>query len=495
VPYRLEALPSTPGQYAIDYATGTVYVYGADLTNDGTGPFPPLANYKYRLTYQSEIDYVYDTDLLDLVALPTGSLLDFDGTINFEYEEVFIPGQDYEANLHLEELTERVGNNLIALNAFRTKKGPITNVFRILNETSGEIYTLNRWTEDKVYFRYNTPPRIVAQTGERVSFETIPNELLFVNTSLINSGSIKIFNIPLNNNNIISSSEDGLGSSINTSVSFSNQTIFVSEKWFNRGLSVSLNLENLNNVGEYMIDYTNGIVYCAVSTSQDFNIGTVTYKYKNIIPNFPHIITADDIYYQINPLSNKNKSFTVFSSGENSIIPETLDFSDETFLNNTDSSPYQLFSGQIGSFVGQNFVGGVTNQIKFIRGVYEFFDLQNSAHPFNFSGFAAHDGFNITLNPTVKQTLSSVQYDGTDYFVLINENIPYLSPSINYTFSIIRSSDSQELWDVMGTIVPGNPLKLVLSGLNSPQTNDQVTVNYTIEIKDLLIILIWLMKL
>lgn len=59
-----------PGQYAIDYESSTVYVYGQDFNNDGTGAFPPLATYTYKLTYKSEIDYVYDPDLLDLVALP-----------------------------------------------------------------------------------------------------------------------------------------------------------------------------------------------------------------------------------------------------------------------------------------------------------------------------------------------------------------------------------------------------------------------------------------
>lgn len=485
IPYRLEALPATPGQYSVDYTSGTVYVYGADLSNDGTGPFPPLATYKYRLTYQSELDYVYDADLLDLAALPTGSLVDFDGTITFQYEEVFVPGTDYEANLHLEELTERVGNNLVALNAFRTKNAPITNVFRIFNETSGEIYTLNRWSGDKVYFRYNTPPRLIAQTGERAVFETIINELLFVNTSLTNTSGQKIFSIPLNNNNIMASTEDSLGSSINTSVSFANANVFVIEKWFDKDMAATVNLEKLVNDGEYLIDYINGVVYCAVSNSQDFNIGTVTYKHKNIIPTFPHVITADDIYYQISPLANKDKSFTILSFGDGSIVPELLDISDESYLNGVISSPYQLFNGNIGSFVGSSFVSGVTNQVKFIRGVYEFSDLQNSAHPFNFVQGTTSDGFNITLAPITKQILESVQFDGSNYFVVINENIPYLSPSIDYTFSVIRSSNLNELWDTnAGTVVPGNPLKLVLSGLNNPQVGDQVTITYTATIKE-----------
>lgn len=486
IPYRLESLPVTPGQYSVDYASGTVYVYGESLTNDGTGPFPPLATYKYRHTYQSELDYVYDPDLLDLVSLPTGSLRDFDGTISFSYEEVFIPDVDYVSSVHLEALTERVGNNLVALNAFKTKNAPITNVFRILNETSGEIYTLNRWNNDKIYFRCNTPPRINAQSNENSVFETITNELLFVNTTVTNSGNYRIFVIPLNNNNLISSTEDAFASSVNTSLTFSNANIFESEKWFDINLDLEVNLERLTGVGEYIVDYIDGIIYCNVATSQDFNIGAATYKHKKIITTFPHVITPDDIYYQLSPTDPKSKTFNVQSFGDGFIIPETLDYSDEALLNSTLSSPYQLFNGAVGSFVDGVFVSGVSNQIKFVRGIFEFKDLSNSTHPFNFAQGTTSTGFNITVSPIVKQAFDAVQFDGTNYFININENIPYLSSNITYTFSVIRSSDGAELWDsTTGTIVPGNPVALQLSGLNSPQAGDQVLITYSIAVNDL----------
>jgi hypothetical protein len=34
IPFRLNALPSSAGQYSVDYNTGTVYVYGSDLKKD-----------------------------------------------------------------------------------------------------------------------------------------------------------------------------------------------------------------------------------------------------------------------------------------------------------------------------------------------------------------------------------------------------------------------------------------------------------------------------
>lgn len=485
IPFRFESLPSSPGQYSIDYATGTVYVYGNDLNNDGTGAYPPLATYKYRLVYQSEIDYIYDPDLLDIVSLPNGSLRDFTGSISFNYEEVFIPNIDYVANLHIESLTERVNNNLVALNAFKTTNSPITNVFKIFNETTGEIYTLNRWNNDKVYFRYNTPPKLVSSVGERATFNTIANELLFINTTLTNTSTQRIFKIYLNNNTIVSSTEDGIASFTNTSLVFSDLNIFEKEKWFDRELSDEVNIEKLLNDGEYVVDYVNGIIYCAVSSTQSFNVGSATYKNNSISPMFPHVIAPDDIYYQISSLNAKDKNFAPLSFGDGFIIPETLDFSDEMFLNETDSSPYQLYGNEVGIFLNSEFIPGVTNKVKFVRSLYEFIDLQNSTHPFNFAQSTVSNGFNIIVEPITNQVFESVQFDIDGYFVNLNENIPYISSNINYEFSIIRSSDGYELWDISGIIVPGEPVKLILSGLNSPQVGDQVTITYTISIDEL----------
>jgi hypothetical protein len=484
LPFRLNALPATPGQYSIDYTSGTVYVYGNDLNNDGTGPYPPLATYQYRLTYQSELDYVYDSDLLDLVSLPIGSLRDFPGTINFQYEKVLIPGTDYVADVHIEALSERIGNKLVALNALRAQNSPITNVFKIFNETSGEIYNLDRWSDDKVYFTYNVPPRLFQQTSERANFETISNELLFVHNVTSNSLTLRIFKIFLNNNTLVASTEDSIASSFNTSLVFSNGNVFVSERWFNEQFSEATNLERLLNEGEYMVDYASGIVYCVVSSVQDFNLGTVTYKINTIVPEFPHLISVDDIYYRISPLNPKNKQFSYESFEDGYIVPETLDLSDEQFLNENVGGPYQIFGGSIGIFLGTGFVTGVTNQVKFVRSIFEYDDLLTSTAPFNFAQSSTSDGFNITTGAVSKQSFENVQFDGTDYFVLVNENIPSFSSNITYTFTVTRLSDSLPLWDGTGTVVAGNPVVLKLPNINSPQTGDAVSVTWTISINN-----------
>lgn len=485
LPFRLNGLPFSPGQYSIDYTTGTVYVYGADLSNDGTGPYPPLATYNYLLNYKIEQDYIYDPDLLDLVALPHGNLLSSQGNINFKYEEVLIPGVDYNASLHQEALVERINNNLISTNVIRSQHSPITNVFRIYNETSGEIYTLDRWSDNKIYFRYNNPPKLDQAIGERAVFQTIINELLFVNTALLNINVLDVFKIFLTNNAIVSGTEDSLGSSFNSSLVPSNTDIFVKEIWFDRQLSESLNIDRLINIGDYMVDYFNGIIYCAIADAENLNIGTVSYKHNNIVPQSPHLISVDDLYYQISVLNQKNKKFSYVSFDDGVIIPEILDYSDELSLNNSSESIYQISNSEIGTFISTSFVPGVTNQIKFVRSIFEYDDLLNNASPLNFAPFSISNGFNIHVNEITGQAFENVQFDGTDYYVLLNQNVSYLSPNIFYNFSVTRLSDALPLWDDTGTVVPGNPVKLILTGMNAPALGDLVNIIYTFTINDI----------
>lgn len=486
LPFNYSALPYAPGQYSVDYASGTIYVYGADQNNDGTGPYPPLATYKYLYTYKSDIDYTYDTDLRAIVALPYGNLIDNPGTISFNYEQVLIPGIDYNASTHVEVLSERINNKLLALNVIRTENTPITNVFRIFNETSGEIYNLQRWSGNKIYFSYNNPPSVKQMLGERASFSNELNEILFVNQELVNASSIKIFKCLLSNNKIISSTEDSLSSSINTSTTFSNTNVFTSEKWWDgSGLqTITQNINHLTSVGQYQVDYTNGIVYVAVSTGQGLDIGTISYKTDQISPQFPHVLSVDDIYYRISILNPKNKNFTYNDFSDGSIIPATFDNSDELSLNGNVDSVYQVKDTQVGAFVDVTFVPGVTNNVKFVRGLFEHNDLQNNTHPLNFAEAAISSGANITVGSIDRQEFNTVLFD-TSYYVDINLDMPYLSPNVTFDISVIRNSDGYELWGPSGTIVPGNPVRFTLPGTNSPQAGDSVVVTYSISINDL----------
>jgi len=485
VPFRLDYLPSRPGEYSVDYSTGTVYVFGADNTQDGTGPTPPLAVYYYKYSFVSNVDYIYDEDLCELVALPNGSLTGNPGIINFTAEPGLALDIDYRANIHQESLNERIKNNLTSLGSLLTSNSPITNVFRIYNETSGEIYTPTRWNNNKVYFSYNKPPRLIAATRERATFEVVSNEILFVNNTISTSNpSINIFKILLTNNNIISQSEDCIGSSLNTSVSFSNNSIFSQEVYYDNTQSETANLTRLGQVGYYQINYTNGIVYVAVQSTQGLNIGSVSYKKDSISPNNPHVTSVEDIYYQFSSISQKEKHFDYISFSDGSIIPRTFDVSNERFLNNNAAYQYILSYGTVGTFLDSIFVAGVSQNIKFIRGVYEITDVLNNISPINFSASSTFNGTTLNVNPLIYNEYHTIQYDGVHYYITLNTPLYFLSPNISLNISVIRSSDSASLWNNSGTISLGNPLKLILPGINSPHAGDFVDVTYTFTINN-----------
>lgn len=484
IPFRLEHLPSLPGQYSIDYLNGRVYVYGSTLQKLGTGDYPPVATYKYRFSYQNQIDYVYDEYTKDLVSLPKGSLRNNEALINFNYEKVLIPNKDYVANVHKESLQERIDNRLLNLGTIRSLNSPVTNVFRIYNETSGELYQINRWNDDKIYFDYNLSPKLNIELFEKAIFENILNEVLFVNSSYANGVSIKIYKCFLNNNTLISATDDCIGSSINSSATFSNKSVFKFEKYYQENATSQTNTDNLLNVGEYCIDYNNGIVYCAVSPTQDYNIGTVSYKKNNIITTNKHIISVDDIYYQISPINPKNKTFSYQSFGDNSIIPIGLQKSNESYYNENLNYAYIINNNKIGFFDDFTFNNKVTEQIKYIRGIFEKDDVINNFTPINFYISSSFFGNSITVSPIKDSLITYVKDDGNLY-VNLPQNVQWLSPNISYKISIIRNSDNVELWDSGGQIVAGNPIKLILSGINAPASGDSVTLSYEISINNL----------
>lgn len=482
IPFRLNALPSVPGTYAIDYELGKVYVFGQDSSNDGTGPFPPLASYTYRYTYKDKLDYNYDETLRDIIAIPSGSLYKEAGTVNFSYEEVLVDGVDFVQTLHEESLSERIENRLVAANAFTTKNSRITNVFRIYNETSGEIYPISRFNGNKVYFRYTNPPSIKTEIGEKVNFKKVSNELLFVNSVTTNSG-IRYFKILLKNSLIGTDSQDSIGSSMNSSLSFSS-TIFAKEKWYDRSATEIVNRNLLSSIGEYSVNYETGIMYVAVSDTQQFDIGSVSYNYCEFQSGNDHILSVEDIYFKISELSSKNNIKSYISFDDNTIVPEKLFYSDEVFLNDNSSYYYSLYSGEVG-VNGSSFVPGVTNEISFLRGIFEGVDLRNNTKPLNFATVSTFVSNNITVGSLTGNEFTTIQYDGSDFYVLLNKEIPYISANITYSYSVKRASNNDELWDGSGIVTPGDFVKLTLSGINSPVAGELVNIIYTFTINDI----------
>lgn len=473
IPYSKSALPWVAGQFAVDYETGTVYVYGSSK-NDGTGPYPPLCSYEYKHVYKEDLDYNYDSTLLDIIAIPTGNMYENNAVISFGYQDVFVEGVDYETGIHTEALSERIENRITSLNSLRVKNSNITNVFRILNETSGEIYTISRWFNDTVYFRYTNPPRILNQTQEKVSCEFIANEMLFVNTRMINTNSTIVFKIKLNNDNIFGTSENCIGSSFDTSVYFTNN-IFQNEKWFDE-LDTEISNINRLNIGEYCINYIAGIVYLAVDNTQNNDIGFVSYKHGKYITTNKHLISVNDLYIKNASENDEIKKLSYTSFGDDWIIPETFDNANKLFLNDNEMFPYVVSNNEIGVF-DNVFVPGVTNKIISLNGLYEIDDLLNNAKPVNFANNANVNDYLVTVNSISGIEHTYVQQSGSMFYVTLNKDVRYFSPNITYTFSVNNGSEIYS-----GVAEPGEVIKLYV---NSSTVNEFVSIEYSFTINSL----------
>jgi len=465
IPFRYEGLPKAPGEYSVDYENGRVFSYGA-VTNDGTGNYPPIANYKYRKTFASRLDYTYDPTTSDLAANPLRDLIDQQAKISFDYEETFVPGEDFIAQVHNEVLNERVENRINATNSVSVSNAPITDVFRVYNETSGEVYNVVRWNNHSIFFTYSTPPNILAADRERASFANVLNETLLVDDEFVNGSGIRVFKITLSNNRIMSSTEDVVGASYNSSASFSRADLFFIELYYDSQiLSVTANTDRLG-VGDFQIDYQNGILYVGVLAAQGLDLGTINYKKPVISPVYPHLVSVSDLYHSISTIQDINKKIDYVSFDEGEIFPSSFDRADERFLGGDTSLPYIVSSNTI----------TVTDDIKQVRSIYDVYDLNNSDNPINFALGATSLAHVITLDVDgiPQQTLSTV---GAGLVVAV----PFVSAGVEIATvtSVARLSDGVELYDAGGSF---SGYDITLSGAGGPVPGDVVSVTYSLRL-------------
>lgn len=450
VPFKYEGLPTSPGEYSVDYETGRVFVFGEDDNGTGTGNFPPAATYKYQKTFVKGLDYTYNNDLVELVRSPIRDLEGETAKILFEYEENLIPGVDFVAQVHGEVIDERIQNRLKTSNSLCVLNSPLTNVFRVFNETSGEVYRVTRFNSDTVFFSSNTPPRILDATNERVEFKPVLNELLIIADEITNSSSVRIFKINLLNNNIINNTDDAIGASYNSSAIFSRTDIFDTELFFDgQLLTETVNIERLT-IGKYQIDYRNGVVYVGVSSSQTGDIGTICYSAPVIQPKNPHLISVSDLFHSVNLNVGVSKRINYVSFGDQEITPSSFDVSDERFLDGDTTLPYLVTSS--GTIT-------VTDDVKSVLNIYDAFDLNNNDVPTNFAEGATVSGNVITLDSLGIQKSETLTVGAG-----LTLTVSTLSPGIelNDALSAIRLSDDVELLDGYETI-SGNTITLAVS--------------------------------
>ena len=463
IPYRTEGVPKNPGEFAVDYENGRVFVYGAE-DNDGTGNYPPAATYKYRNTFRADLDYTYDAGFVEVVANPLRDLISETAKISFDYELTLVPEIDFKPHIHQEILDERIDNRLNATNSLSVSNPPVTNVFRIFNETSGEVYKATRFNNDRVYFTYNNAPRILEISRERGSFTDVSNETLLIDSEFTNTLSVRVLKILLQNNNIISSTEDVIAANYNTSATFSRNDIFATERYFDaQVISLTANTDKLT-IGQYQIDYRNGIIYIGVSSTQSADLGTVNYKKSTVTSVHPHIISVSNIYYSISVTAGVSKRVQLSSFNDTEITPYSFDIADERFLNSDTTLPYLVSSGTI----------LVQDDIKNIRNIYDNYDLANNIELTNFAEGATVSANIITLDPdgVLKKDLSTVAAGS-------KVTVPYISPGagISDVVSVVRLSDNVELYDSSGSF---SGYDITLSGAGSPVVGDVVFVIYRV---------------
>jgi len=464
LPFRVDALPRNPGEYSIDYETGNVFVYGA-VENDGSGVFPPAATYSYRFTFRRDLDYTYRDETRELVASPLRDLVGQSARITFLFEETLVEGIDYKTGIHAESLNERIGNKLISGNTLRISNSPITNVFRIYNETSGEIYRINRFVNDKIVFSATNPPNVQSAEFERSVFEFQASEQLIFNSELTNVPGTRVFRIDLLNDKIMSASEDVIGSSYNTSVVLSRNDIFGNELFYEGQVIGELANINKLSVGDYLIDYRNGNVFVGVTPAQDFSLGTITYRKPVIEPKNPHVLAVSEIFYSINPAIGISKKLNYSSFEDGAIFPSVFDVSDERYLNGDSSLPYLVSSGTI----------TVTDDIKTVRHIFDNFDLNTNADPLDFGPASTSSANIITLDSEGVQTLDTGITVGAGLTVTISTGSSGIS--LNTVSSIVRETDFQQLLDGYQT-VSGNVI--TLSVTSGAVVGDVVDVIHTV---------------
>lgn len=197
IPYG-SAYPSKPGQFSVNYAVGEVFVYGAK----GNGlEFPVLASYNYKRFLKEGVDFYIDGSDL---SINTSRILNNDfGVIKLSYDKVFAEGFHYKAHSHNEVMPELVGGNFTSNFSFKTSKYPITNVFRIVNKTTNEVYSSVSFDNDEVFFSADRTPEFATVT-EYCKFKTANeklyvSEIIYSNISDIVVGSFGSSSVTLSN--------------------------------------------------------------------------------------------------------------------------------------------------------------------------------------------------------------------------------------------------------------------------------------------------------
>ena len=344
-------LPSNPGEYAVNYSTGQVVVYGATSANDGTGNIPPVASYLYRREFVKGVDYNQSPDDDEIVAVPGRDLINEEVKLTFNYERVFAVDVDFLNESHIEIHNEYVDNRIdlgnLSIIPIHT---PVTNVFELFNETTGERYSISRFSDDKIHFSGRNLPRFESVVNERANMAISNNETLFVTEELFNDGTLKVLKIKLLEANILSYSGEMKGTNVNSSVDFTKNDIFTSEFFYDDVLqTVAQNVLKLTNSGDYLVDYGLGTIYLLTDADQSNSLGEVSYRYGNIVTRLSQISGINDLGYRTSVKGTRLSEVEHDSFSSTEVVSSSLPSSVERFYNDDTGKPILFGTKQSGS--------------------------------------------------------------------------------------------------------------------------------------------------
>jgi hypothetical protein len=342
--------PNKPGDFSVDYETGEVYVFGETIDGEGTGLSPPVADYYYRKVYTENLDYTFNSDEDEIAVRSSRNVAGTEAKVSFDYEDIFAEGEDFRFLSHIESLNERVDNRLTDDFTISTLNSPVTDVFRIFNETTGEIYTVDRFNDTSVFFSGRQAPTQVDIERERALFSREPQEVILVSDELTNTYGLLVFKIDLANRGITDSQRNFVGANYDTSALFSRTDIFVRERFYEDRLfdDVSQNIDRMMDIGDYMIDYNNGIIYVAVSNDQGSDLGDISYDYKDVETRNDHILSVYNIYRSASSLEDNITNFTIGDITDTTANIVNLEQVGERFINNNATRPLLVGTYQSG---------------------------------------------------------------------------------------------------------------------------------------------------
>ena len=164
----------------------------------------------------------------------------------------------------------------------------------------------------------------------------------------------KLAIIDLKKSEVLSKSLQSIGSIFDSSLEFADKSIFKNEKFFNLSEPITYsekqdnlyylksinsgnireNLMKIRRVGDYGVDYKNGVVYLAIKNSQEDSFGTVSYRHNHINPQNSNIISVNDIKI-LNTITNNEYKFTGNSHSETHLEVGGLGSSYEEYASNS----------------------------------------------------------------------------------------------------------------------------------------------------------------